>query len=88
MRKLGSSARQVFGLVLGDGAKITIAGLALGLAGGVALSGVMDRVLFGVAATDIRVLGAVALVLAVVALVATIVPARRAAKVNPMSALQ
>ena len=85
---LGSSARQVFGLVLGDGAKITIAGLALGLAGGVALSGVMDRVLFGVAATDIRVLGAVTLVLALVALVATIVPARRAAKVNPINALQ
>jgi len=85
---LGSSARQVFGLVLGDGAKITVAGLALGLAGGVALSGVMDRVLFGVTATDVRVLGGVALVLSVVALVATVVPARRAAKVNPISALQ
>jgi predicted permease len=85
---LGSSARQVFGLVLGDGAKITAAGLALGLAGGVALSGVMDRVLYGVAATDIRVLAGVALVLAVVALIATVVPARRAAKVNPINALQ
>ncbi len=85
---LGSSTRQVFGLVLGDGAKITVAGLVLGLAGGVALSGAMDRVLYGVRATDIRVLGAVALVLAVVALVATVVPARRASKVNPINALQ
>jgi predicted permease len=85
---LGSTARQVFGLVLGDGAKITVAGLALGLAGGVALSGVMERVLFGVAATDARVLGAVAVILALVALVATVVPARRASKVNPMTALQ
>ena len=85
---LGSSARQVFGLVLGDGAKITIAGLVLGLGGGVALSGVMDRVLFGVTATDVRVLGAVVLVLAIVALAATLVPARRAAKVNPINALQ
>jgi ABC-type antimicrobial peptide transport system permease subunit len=85
---LGSSARQVFGLVLGDGAKITVAGLVVGLAGGLALSGVMDRVLFGVTATDARVLGGVALLLALVALVATIVPARRAAKVNPMNALQ
>jgi ABC-type antimicrobial peptide transport system permease subunit len=74
--------------VLGDGAKITVAGLVLGLAGGLALSSVMDRVLFGVTATDARVLGGVALVLALVALVATIVPARRAAKVNPINALQ
>jgi predicted permease len=85
---LGSSKGQVFGLVLGDGAKITVAGLVLGLAGGLALSSVMDRVLFGVTATDARVLGGVALVLALVALVATIVPARRAAKVNPINALQ
>jgi predicted permease len=85
---LGSSARQVFGLVLGDGAKITIAGLVVGLAGGLALGGVMDRVLFGVTATDARVLGGVALVLALVALVATVVPARRAANVNPINALQ
>jgi len=85
---LGSSSRQVFGLVLGDGAKITVAGLVLGLAGGLALGGVIDRVLFGVAATDVRVLGAVALILALVALVATLVPARRAAKVSPMTALQ
>jgi predicted permease len=85
---LGSSARQVFGLVLGDGAKITVAGLALGLAGGVALSGVMDRVLFGVTATDARVLAAVVAVLGLVAVAATLIPARRAAKVNPINALQ
>jgi predicted permease len=85
---LGSSTGQVFGLVLGDGAKITVAGLVLGLAGGIALSGVMDRVLFGVAATDVGVLAGVALVLGIVAFVATVVPARRAARVNPVTALQ
>jgi hypothetical protein len=85
---LGSTAGHVFGLVLGDGATITAAGLAFGLAGGYALSSAMNSVLFGVAATDARVLAGVVALLAVVALVATFVPARRASRVNPIEALQ
>ncbi len=85
---LGSTAREVFGLVLGDGAKITGVGLALGLAGGLALSRAMNSVLYGVTATDVRVLAGVVLLLAVVALVATFVPARRASRVSPIEALQ
>ena len=85
---LGSTTREVFGLVLGDGVKITAAGIVLGLAGGFALSGVINRVLYGVTATDTRVLMGVVLLLALVALVATFVPARRASKVSPLTALQ
>jgi ABC-type antimicrobial peptide transport system permease subunit len=85
---LGSTAREVFGLVLGDGAKITVVGLALGLAGGFGLSRVMTSVLYGVTATDARVLAGVVALLALVALVATFVPARRASRVSPIEALQ
>jgi predicted permease len=84
---LGSTTREVFGLVLGDGAKIIVVGLVIGVGGALALSRVMARVLFGVTATDARVMTGVVVVLALVALVATVVPARRASKVNPMSAL-
>jgi ABC-type antimicrobial peptide transport system permease subunit len=63
-------------------------GVAPGVAGAVSLSRFLETLLFGVASTDVRVLVAVALVLAAVAALALYLPARRAASVDPMAALR
>jgi len=84
---LGSSVRAVFGLVLADGAKIVAVGLALGLAGALVTGSYIESQLFGVDALDPVVIGAVGAILAVVSFVAVMIPARRAAKVNPVIAL-
>jgi predicted permease len=85
---LGSTAGQVFGLVLRDGIVIVAIGLALGLGGLVALRKVLGTVLYGVTPMDPKVIASVAAGLAVIALVAMVLPARRAAAVDPASALQ
>jgi putative ABC transport system permease protein len=64
------------------------AGIAVGLAGAAALSGLLRGLLYGVSATDPLAYAAVALVLAAVALAACWGPARRAARVDPMIALR
>ena len=84
---LGSTTREVFTLVLRDGAKIAGAGLAAGLAGTYFAGQAMQSQLYDVAPSDPLVIGVVAAVLATVALVATLIPARRASKVNPLTAL-
>jgi putative ABC transport system permease protein len=85
---LGSTAGQVFGLVLRDGIVIVAIGLALGLGGLVALRKVLGTVLYGVTPMDPMVIISVAAGLTVIALVAMMLPARRAASVDPASALQ
>jgi putative ABC transport system permease protein len=85
---LGAQARDVLRLVLGQGLVLVLVGLGLGLAGALALTRVMSSILYGVSATDPLVLGGVALVLAVAALLACYLPARRATKVDPMVALR
>jgi predicted permease len=84
---LGSTAREVFALVLGDGLKIATAGLAIGLAGTWFVGEAMRSQLYAVAPHDVRVIAVVSLVLLGVALAATVIPARRASKVNPLTAL-
>jgi predicted permease len=84
---LGSSAADVFRLVMRDGARITVLGIFVGLAGTMAMARLMAGLLYGVGATDPMVVGAVAILLVTVALVATWLPARRAAGVNPAAAL-
>jgi predicted permease len=84
---LGSSAGDVFRLVLRDGARITVLGILVGLAGTIGMTRLMAGLLYGVRATDPIVVGAVAILLATVALIATWLPARRAAGVNPAAAL-
>jgi len=84
---LGSSVRAVFGLVLGDGIRIVTLGLALGLAGAFATGRYIETQLFGVDALNPLVIVSVALMLATVSLVAVSIPARRAARVNPVIAL-
>jgi putative ABC transport system permease protein len=84
---LGSSASNVFGLVLRDGLAITAAGLVIGLAGAYFLGGVMQNLLFQVAPMEPGVLAAVAGTLGVVALVASVIPSFSAMRINPMVVL-
>jgi predicted permease len=84
---LGSSAREVFGLILGGGVKIVGVGLAIGFVGALGVGQLMRGVLYGVQPTDPVVLLAVAAILSAVALLATALPAGRAARVNPAMAL-
>ena len=85
---LGAQARDILRLVVGQGLLLVIVGLALGLAGALALTRVMSSILYGVSATDPLVFGVVAAVLAVAALLACYVPARRATRVDPTTALR
>ena len=75
-------------LVIGQGMKLVFVGVALGLVASVVLTRTMKNLLFGVSATDPATFAAPALLLALVALLACFVPARRAANVNPMIALR
>ena len=71
-----------------DGLKLTGVGLAVGLGGAWALSRAMASLLYGVTATDPVTFGGTALLLGLVALAATWIPARRASRVDPVEALR
>jgi ABC-type antimicrobial peptide transport system permease subunit len=84
---LGSTVSAIFRLVLTEGAVLIGVGLVLGLGGAVAMAGAMKSVLFGVQPTDPLLLGAVAVATGLVALLACVAPARRAAHVDPVDVL-
>jgi putative ABC transport system permease protein len=85
---LGATASQVRSLVLRQAALVVGFGLAAGVAGALALGRWLGALAFGIAATDPRILSASAVLLALVALVAAWLPARRAAGVSPRVAMQ
>jgi ABC-type antimicrobial peptide transport system permease subunit len=84
---LGASRGSVLGLVFRDGIPLVGVGLGVGLAGAFALSRVLESMLFGVGTRDPAVFAGVPLILVVVALSAMLVPARRAARVDPVRTL-
>lgn len=85
---LGADPRRIVRLVVTSGARFVLAGVAAGLAGALALSGLLKSLLFGVGAHDPVTFAGVAAVLVAVALIAAYVPARRASQLNPVEALR
>lgn len=85
---LGAQTRDILKLVLGHGMVLTLIGIGAGLLAALALTRVMASLLFGVSATDPITYISIALLLASVAFLAIIIPARRAIRVDPMEALR
>jgi putative ABC transport system permease protein len=85
---LGARRRDVLSLVLGQGMRLALAGAALGLLGALALSRLLATLLFGVSGSDAPTLVTAALVLALAALLASLLPALRAARVDPAICLR
>jgi predicted permease len=85
---LGATPDRVTGLVLGQGARLTAAGLAIGVVAAFALTRVLSTQLYGVSATDLTAFAAVLPVLGGVAMLATWLPARRAVRLDPLEAMR
>jgi predicted permease len=85
---LGARGLDIFKLIVGQGMKLALAGIAIGIAGSLMLGGLLSSLLFGVSGTDPLTIIAVSLALAVVAIAACAVPALRAARVEPSQALR
>ena len=85
---LGAQVKDVLRLIIGQGMKFVTLGVSIGLAGALALTQLIAHLLFNVSATDPLTFVVVAALLIVVALLACWIPARRAAKVDPMVALR
>ena len=85
---LGSQRLDVLRMVIWQGMRLTLAGVVLGLAAALALTRVIQSLLFEVSSTDPATFGALALLLVGVAFIACYIPARRATKVDPLTALR
>ena len=85
---LGAQAWDVLRLIMGQGAGLTAAGIVLGLLGALAATRVLENLLYGVSARDPFTFASIATLLALVALAATWLPARRASRVDPIVAIR
>jgi predicted permease len=85
---LGAQPRDIWALIVGRGARLALAGVALGLFGSFLLTKLIASLLFGVKPTDPLTFGGVALLLVGVAILACYIPARRAMRVDPIVALR
>ena len=85
---LGAQRRDVLRLVLGEGARMALLGIGIGIAAALGLTRLMSKMLYGVSATDPLTFAGVAAILVFVALAACYIPARRAMRIDPMVALR
>jgi len=85
---LGAGRGQVLAIVLGNGARLVLAGVGIGAAGALVLTRFMSAFLFGISASDPLTFLAISLFLTGIALLATFVPARRAMRLDPIKALR
>ena len=85
---LGAERRDVLAMVVGQGLRLALIGVAVGIVGAFALTRFLSTLLYGITPTDPVTFTAVSLILVAVALLACYIPARRAAKVDPMVALR
>jgi len=85
---LGATPRDIVGLVVGQGGRLSALGIILGLAGSLAVTRYLRTLLFGIGPNDPATLVGVAVLLGLVTLLACLIPARRAARVDPSRALQ
>src|SRR5215471_3120102 len=85
---LGADRQGVMRLVVRQGVIVAVAGIALGIAGGIALTGLLSSMLFGVTPTDPYTFAVCAVLMLLVALAATWIPAARASRVDPIVALR
>jgi putative ABC transport system permease protein len=85
---VGAQPAQIVSMIVGSGVRLVGTGTAVGIAGALALSGLLRGLLFGVGPRDVATYVAVPALLGMVALVASYLPARRAAKLEPVSALR
>jgi putative ABC transport system permease protein len=85
---LGARAEDVLRLVMGRAARLVIPGIVAGLVGAAALAKIASRMLYGVRPTDVFTFAAATVLVATVALLASYIPARRAARLHPLDALR
>jgi macrolide transport system ATP-binding/permease protein len=85
---LGATRSSVYRLILNEAGRLTLIGLVLGLSGAIAAGTSMQSLLFGVRSWDISILSGVAAVLIISTVIAVLIPARRASRVDPLVALR
>jgi putative ABC transport system permease protein len=85
---LGAQPRDVLRVVLGEGLRLALFGVAIGVIAALALTRLLASLLYGVSAADPLTLASVAILLTAVALLACYIPARRAMRVDPMEVLR
>jgi len=85
---LGAQRSDILRLVVGEGARLTVLGAAIGIIASFVITRLLSSLLFGVNATDPITFAAVSVLLSLVALLATYIPARRAMRLDPNTALR
>jgi putative ABC transport system permease protein len=85
---IGAQRSDVLRLILGEGARMAALGVVIGIAASMAITRLMSSLLFGISATDPVTFVCVAVLLSLVALLASYIPARRAMRVDPIVALR